>query len=525
MDYCLLFFPAISLFFSSKEAKKYYKNSPSVTIKSAVLEFQKNGFRTLYQADFFYLIRNTMDLLKIKGIKPLQGQIKASGAKNAMTKLLVASLLSDKKCTFRNVPNIGDVEITVNLCREIGSEVHWDKKTQVLEICTPELKTSYVPQRYSGSNRIPILMIGALLGRTDEDIIVPTIGGDLIGSRPVDLHIHALQKLGARIEYREMKKEGAYFAQAHQGLKGTIITLNYPSVGATENTILAAVRAKGTTLIKNAAIEPEIIDIILFLQKLGANIMVDVDRTICIQQANEFHEVEHTVMTDRNEVASYAMAAISTKGKVFIEGAEHLNMIAFLNKLRELGGGFQIKQNGIEFFYEKELQGGVHLETDVHPGFMTDWQQPFVVLLTQANGSSIIHETVYENRFGYTHMLRQMGADIQLFTQCLGGKQCRFASSDHHHSLVVKGPTPLKAKDISIPDLRAGFAYVMAALLSPEVTTISNVDFLDRGYEDLVGKLTSLGADITRVGSPKKAAAEKGKVSLPEILLKEPTLA
>jgi UDP-N-acetylglucosamine 1-carboxyvinyltransferase len=445
-----------------------------------------------------------MDILKIRGGKPLQGQIRASGAKNAMTKLLVASLLSDRKCTFYNVPNIGDVEITVNLCKEIGSEVKWDKKAKTLEIVTHELKTSYVPQRYSGSNRIPILMIGALLGRTDEDIIVPTIGGDLIGSRPVDLHIYALQKLGARIEYREMKKEGAYFAQAHQGLHGAVISLNYPSVGATENTILAAVRAKGTTLIKNAAIEPEIIDLILFLQKLGANIMVDVDRTICIQQATEFHEVEHTVLADRNEVASYAMAAISTKGRVFIEGAEHLNMIAFLNKLREIGGGFHVRPNGIEFFYEKPLRGGLHLETDVHPGFMTDWQQPFVVLLTQAEGVSVIHETVYENRFGYTKTLKEMGADVELFTQCLGGKACRFASNNHHHSLVVKGPTPLKAKEISIPDLRAGFAYVMAALLSIDESTVTSVDFLDRGYEDLVGKLTSLGADIVRHTLSKK---------------------
>ncbi len=454
-----------------------------------------------------------MEVLKIKGGKPLSGQIKAAGAKNAMTKLLVASLLSDKKCTFYNVPNIGDVEITVNLCLEIGSEVKWDKKNKILEIITPTLKTSYVPQRYSGSNRIPILMIGALLGRTDEDIIVPTIGGDLIGSRPVDLHIHALQKLGARIEYREMKKEGAYFAQAHQGMKGAIIDLSYPSVGATENTILAAVRAKGTTVIRNAAIEPEIIDLILFLQKLGAHIMVDADRTICIQQATQFQEVEHTVLTDRNEVASYAVAAISTKGRVFIEGAEHLNMIAFLNKLREIGGGFEVKKNGIDFFYAQELKGGLHLETDVHPGFMTDWQQPFVVLMTQAKGASVIHETVYENRFGYTKTLKEMGADIELFMQCLGGKQCRFASSDHHHSLVIKGPTPLKAKDISIPDLRAGFAYVMAALLSPDVSTISNVDFLDRGYEDLVDKLTSLGADITREILPKKNN-EKGKALL-----------
>lgn len=447
---------------------------------------------------------NVGDLLKIRGGKPLQGQIKAAGAKNATTKLLVASLLSDKKCTFHNVPNIGDVDITVNLCREIGSDVHWDKKNHTLEIVTNELKTSYVPQRYSGSNRIPILMIGALMGRTDEDIIVPTLGGDLLGSRPVDLHIHALQQLGAKIEYRNMKKEGAYLAHAHHGLKGAVINLSYPSVGATENTILAAVRAKGTTLIKNAAIEPEIIDLILFLQKLGAHIMVDADRTICIRHTDRFYEAEHTIMTDRNEAASYAMCAISTKGRVFIEGAEHLQMISFLNKIREIGGGFAVKHNGIEFFYHETLKGGVHIETDVHPGFMTDWQQPFAVLLTQAAGSSVIHETVYENRFGYASTLKEMGADIELFTQCLGGKACRFASCDHHHSIVVKGPSALHAKEIAIPDLRAGFAYVMAALLAQDVSTISNVDFLDRGYENLVEKLTLLGADITRVAQPRK---------------------
>jgi UDP-N-acetylglucosamine 1-carboxyvinyltransferase len=425
-----------------------------------------------------------------------------------MTKLLVASLLSDKKCTFYNVPNIGDVEITLNLCREIGSEIKWDKKNKTLEIVTKELKTSYVPQKYSGANRIPILMIGALLGRTDEDIIVPTAGGDLIGARPIDLHIHALTKLGAQIEYREMKKEGAYFAHAHNGLKGAVITLQYPSVGATENTILAAVRAKGVTLIRNAAIEPEIMDLILFLQKLGANIKVDPDRTICVQQATRFYEVEHTVMTDRNEVASYAMAAVATKGRVFVEGAEHLHMIGFLNKLREIGAGFEVKKGGIEFFYDTDLLGGIHLETDVHPGFMTDWQQPFVVLLTQAKGTSVIHETVYENRFGYTQMLKEMGADIQLFTQCLGGKACRFASGGHSHSLVVKGPSVLQSRQFSIPDLRAGFAYVMAALLAPEESAISNVDYLDRGYEDLVNKLNGLGADIARHSTVKKSNSE-----------------
>lgn len=440
-----------------------------------------------------------MEVLKIKGGTPLKGHVKAAGAKNAMTKLLVASLLSDKRCRFHNVPNIGDVEVTVSLCQEIGMDVQWDREAGIMEVITKELKTSYVPQRFSGSNRIPILMIGALLGRTDEDIIVPTVGGCKIGSRSVDFHIEALQKLGAVIEYREMKKEGAYFAHAHNGLKGTVITLPYPSIGATENTILAGVTARGCTVIKNAAYEPEIVDLILFLQKLGAIITLDVDRTIRIQGTRSFHEVEHYVVPDRIEAASWGMAAISSKGRVFVEGAQHLNMITFLNKIREVGGGFDVKNNGIEFYYDGPLQGGLHLETDVHPGFMTDWQQPFVVLLTQASGTSVVHETVYENRFGYTDTLKDMGADITVFKQCLGGKQCRFASHSFPHSLIVKGVSSLVGRDISIPDLRAGFAYVMAAILAADTTTISGLPFLDRGYESLVPKLCQLGVDASRM--------------------------
>ena len=446
-----------------------------------------------------------MDILKIKGGTPLEGKVKAAGAKNATTKLLVASLLSDKKAIFHNVPDIAEVDVTVELCREIGSQIQWDRAAGILEICTKELKSTYVPQRFSGSNRIPILMIGALLGRTDEDIIVPTAGGCKIGKRPVDFHLAALEKLGAQIEYREMKKEGAYFARAHQGLKLTIIHLPYSSVGATENTLLAAVHAKGTTLIKNAAIEPEIIDLILFLQKLGVRLGIDDDRTIRIHETRNFFDVEHTIITDRIEAASFAVAAVSTKGRVFVEGIQHQHMISFLNKMREVNAGFDIKNDGIEFFYKGPLRGGIHIETDVHPGFMTDWQQPFVVLLTQSQGSSVIHETVYENRFGYTETLKLMGADIEAFTHCLGHRPCRFAAQNFQHSIVVKGITPLVSRDIAIPDLRAGFAYVLAALLAPDVSHLSGLHFLDRGYEHIVQKLCALGADVTRTPAASKS--------------------
>ncbi|MEC7839903.1 MAG: UDP-N-acetylglucosamine 1-carboxyvinyltransferase [Chlamydiota bacterium] len=439
-----------------------------------------------------------MEALKINGGNALKGVVKASGAKNATTKLLVASLLSNKKCRFENVPNIGDVEVTVALCQELGMQVDWDKEAGVMEVVTKELNTAYVPQRFSGANRIPILMIGALLGRTNEDIIVPVAGGCPIGRRSVNFHIEAMRLLGAEIEYREMKKQGAYFAHAHNGLTGTKVVLPYPSVGATENTILAAVTARGITEVKNAAIEPEVVELILFLQKLGANITLDVDRTIRIQGTRHFHEVEHSVIPDRIEAASWGMAAIASKGSIFVQDARHLDMITFLNKVREIGGGFNIKKDGIEFFYDGPLQGGIHLETDVHPGFMTDWQQPFVVMLTQAMGSSVIHETVYENRFGYTETLKEMGAEITLFRQCLGGKECRFASQGYSHSLIVKGPTALHGKEINIPDLRAGFSYVMAAAMAEGESIITGLPYLDRGYENIVGKLGSVGAEVSR---------------------------
>ncbi|MBB65170.1 MAG: UDP-N-acetylglucosamine 1-carboxyvinyltransferase [Waddliaceae bacterium] len=440
-----------------------------------------------------------MEALRIHGGTALQGTVRAAGAKNAITKLIVASLLSDKRSIFYNVPNISEVEVTLGFCEEIGMDVQWDKDAGILEVITKELKTTYIPQKYSGANRIPILMIGALLGRTDQDIIVPTVGGCSIGARSLNFHIMALEKLGAQIEYRGMKREGAYFAQAHHGLKGSLIELPYPSVGATENSILAAVRAKGTTLIRNAAMEPEIIDLILYLQKLGANITVDVDRSIHIEGATDFYEVEHHVITDRIEAASFGLAAITSGGRVFVEGAQHEHMITFLNKLRDAGGCFKVQANGIEFFREGPLDGGLHLETDVHPGFLTDWQQPFVVMLTQAQKSSVIHETVYENRFGYIETLNLMGAKIDTFNQCLGGTNCRFASQDYAHSIVVRSPTPLYGQNISIPDLRAGFAYVMAGLIAEGVTTICGLHYLDRGYENIADKLQKLGAEVERV--------------------------
>jgi UDP-N-acetylglucosamine 1-carboxyvinyltransferase len=458
-----------------------------------------------------------MEYFEITGGVPLQGTVALSGSKNATTKLLVASLLSEHPCTFTNVPNIGDVEITVELCREVGSEIDWDRDNHTLRIQTKQIKNSYIPQRYSGSNRIPILMIGALLGRTGEDIIVPTIGGCYLGKRPVNFHIEALTKLGAQIELREMKKEGAYFAQAHKGLHGAEITFPFPSVGATENTLLAAVRARGVTTIHNAAIEPEIIDLILFLQKLGAKITFAGQRSLRIEGTNEFYSVEHDVIPDRNEAVSFALAALATKGHIFIQGAQHHNLIAFWNVIRKLGGHFIVSQDGIEVGMKKSMRNGILVETDVHPGFMTDWQQPLAILLTQLDGISVIHETVYENRFGYIDSLRQMGANIELFHECLGGTICRFSNQGHLHSLAVRGATPLRPGQLAIPDLRAGFAYIMAALVAQGESSITGLPYVERGYDSLASKLLGLGAKIRRVsGSVCTAIAENSTENLEE---------
>lgn len=439
-----------------------------------------------------------LDYLEITGGIPLEGEVTVTGAKNAVTKMIVASLLSDKTCIFTNVPNISEVEITLDLCKELGMQVKWNKDTHTLEVVTRKIITRKIPQRFSGANRIPILLIGALLGRVHEEIIVPTVGGCHIGMRPVDFHMSSLRNLGAEVEYRKIGEESVYIARAPHGLIGKVITLDYPSVGATENTILAACRAKGRTVIKNAATECEILDLIHFLQKCGVSIFVDADRTIHIEETTTFYPCEHYVIPDRIVAASFGMAAIATKGRVFVKGAMQEHMVNFLNQVRAIGGGFRVEKEGIEFYYDGPLKGGAHIETDVHPGFMTDWQQPFSLLLMLADSSSVVHETVYESRFGYIHTLKEMGAQVDFFTKCLGGKPCRFALQNHKHSIVIHGRAKLSAKDIAIPDLRAGFAYVMAALIAKGTSKISNLHFLDRGYEDLGEKLKALGALVER---------------------------
>ncbi len=428
---------------------------------------------------------------EIEGGKPLRGRVRVSGAKNAATKQIVASMLTDEPVILHNVPHIGDTDVTLDLCGSVGLDAQWDDSQHgTLTLRTPGVTTAEVPLSFSGLNRIPILLVGPLLHRYGR-AVVPMLGGDAIGRRPVDFHVHALEQLGATITF----EDGRYYASANQ-LHGTVIELPYPSVGATENALLTAVLARGTTLIKNAAVEPEVIDQVMLLQKMGAIIFVDTDRTLVIEGVDRLHGAEHTVINDRNEAASFAIAGIITGGDVLVEGAEQATMLTFLNKLRQVGAGVEFRPEGIRFFHPDRPLSPIALETDVHPGFMTDWQQPFVMLMTQVEGLSVVHETVYENRFGYTETLVQMGAEIQLYRQCLGEKPCRFKSRDFAHSCVIKGPTRLHAADITIPDLRAGFSYLIAAALAEGTSCIRGVRYVERGYEQIFEKFQGLGAHI-----------------------------
>jgi UDP-N-acetylglucosamine 1-carboxyvinyltransferase len=302
--------------------------------------------------------------------------------------------------------------------------------------------------------------------------------------------------MGAEIVERDRR----YHFTAPHGLRGANIQLPFPSVMATENFLISASLARGVTVIQNAALEPEIIDLIKFLQKMGAIIEIKVDRRIVVEGVECLHGASHTLLSDRNEAVSLAIAAYLTKGDVYLRGAQQDTLLTFLNTLSKMQLRFEIDDEGIRFLGDSRNPPAIALETDVHPGFMTDWQQPFTVLLTQAQGMSVVHETIYEDRFGYTAPLQEMGAHVALYTKCLGEVQCRFREKQFIHSCVVRGPTPLSGTRLNIPDIRAGCSYILAALCATGITEVYGVEHIERGYEDLDAKLRSLGAQIERVG-------------------------
>ncbi len=431
--------------------------------------------------------------LKIEGPQRVEGEVVISGAKNAVSKMMVASLLTEEPVVLHNFPRIDEIDIVRELVERMGAKVEIRDHTLVLE--TPEIVTDEVVG-LSRANRISVLALPALLHRKGKAVL-PIVGGDRIGPRPVNYHLDALRAMGAEIDESGDK----FIAMAPHGLSGTHVKLPYPSVGATENILLAGVLAKGRTVIENAALEPEILDLIMMLQNMGAIIELGTGRVISIDGVDRLRGASHEILPDRMEAASYACMALATGGRIFCRNARQGDMITFLNSVRRIGADYEVMADGIVFF-RKGPMNGIDLETDTHPGFMTDWQQPFTLVLTQCEGTSVVHETVYEDRFGYTRELNRLGAQITVFDKCLGELPCRFRTKRHPHSVIVQGATPLKSipGTLDIFDIRAGITLVIAALCCEGTTLLKGLEHLDRGYENLLGKLQGLGIRAERVG-------------------------
>ncbi len=440
---------------------------------------------------------DVIDHLIIEGGHPIHGEVAVRGAKNSISKQLVAALLTDEPCSLGNVPRIADTRIVSDMLRAMGVGLSADADgagtvhvhaQHVLPLTHSRLT------EFAGRSRIPILLSGPLLHRTGEAVI-PREGGDEIGQRPLNYHLMALEQLGATFEEHA---DGLHLRA--DKLVGCHLRLPFPSVGATEQVLLTAVLAEGVTELEGAAVEPEILDLIAVLQKMGAAIYFTEDRTLVIHGQTRLSGYEHSAIPDRLEVASWACAAIATGGEVFVRNARVEDMVSFLGAYRLLGGRFTASSDGIHFCRENGELHALDLTTAVHPGLMTDWQAPIGVTLTQANGESSIHETVYDNRFGYTDALVAMGADIHVDTACPRGKACRYGGQGHRHTARFRGVTPLRGAEIEVPDLRAGFSHVIAALIAEGRTTLRNVRLIERGYEGFLVKLESLGGRIISAG-------------------------
>ena len=433
-----------------------------------------------------------MSTLVVRGGNPLSGHIEVRGAKNLVPKAMVASLLSEAPSVLSNVPEIADTHIVTNLVQAYGAGVkleggRWHVTPGDLHHAEPSAVA-----RWAGTSRIPILFAGPLLHRLGEAFL-PALGGCAIGSRPVDFHLEMLRQFGATVEERE---DGVHL-HADQ-LHGIKTRLPYPSVGATEQAILTAVLAKGRTEISNAAVEPEILELLSILQRMGAQLRVRSDRVLEIVGVDRLDGFHHHAMPDRLEIASWAVAALITGGEITTPAAHQPHLFAFLDVFRRMGGGFDVSTVGVmRFWRAAEHIRPVVLETDVHPGLMTDWQSPLTVALTQARGASVVHETVYEDRLGHLGILTEkMGAHVQLMSACLGTQECRFAQQNFSHSAIISGPTPLRGAELLVPNLRAGFSYVLAALVAEGESKLAGADVIERGYEDFPAKLTTLGADF-----------------------------
>ncbi len=419
-----------------------------------------------------------MQKLIIKGRKELIGKISISGSKNATLPILAASILSNRTI-IKNVPLVKDIFTMVELLNFIGLKTKIIRKKNTIEINNNEKHiNTLAPYKLVKTMRAGVLVLGSLLTKYGKaKVSLP--GGCAIGTRPVDLHLFALKKLGAKIKI----KDGYILAEAKKGLKGTIIRFPLISVGATENALLAAFKARGRTILKNCAVEPEIKDLIKFLKKLGANINLK-GRTISILK-NKFKssKIVHQVIFDRIELGTYMIAsALLAKKKFIIDKIDPKIIKSELKVLKRIGVRIIQKKKSIIIKKAKELKT-INITTRPYPGFPTDLQAQLMVLLTQANGISKIKENIFENRFMHVPELKRMGAQIEIKDK----------------TAIIRGPTKLIGAEVMATDLRASVSLVLAGLIAENRTIINRIYHLDRGYEYLENKLKNCKAEIKRV--------------------------
>ena len=418
-----------------------------------------------------------MQKLLINGKKELIGKISISGSKNATLPILAATILSNK-VKLKNIPLVQDIFTMVKLLKFVGLQITISKKKNILEVINKDNNIKTVaPYNLVKTMRAGVLVLGPLLARyKNAKISLP--GGCAIGSRPVDLHLFALKKLGAKIKI----KNGYIIAEAKNGLRGTKITFPNISVGATENAILAAFKAKGKTILSNCAIEPEILNLILFLNNLGGNIRIN-GRKIIISGCKKIKKkIIHKVIFDRIELGTYMIAASLIGKKIIFDNIESKIIKNDIDILKKMGVKIITKRTSIKILKSKNIKK-INIETRPYPGFATDLQAQLMVLMTQAKGISKIKENIFENRFMHVPELKRMGANIKIINK----------------TAIIKGPTKLTGAEVMATDLRASVSLVLAALIADNRTIINRIYHLDRGYEFLEKKLKNCNARIKRI--------------------------
>lgn len=419
-----------------------------------------------------------MDKIVIKGGNKLTGEVKVEGAKNAVLPILTASLLaSDKPSKLVNVPALSDVETINNVLTTLNADVTYKKDENAVVVDATKTLNEEAPYEYVSKMRASILVMGPLLARLGH-AIVALPGGCAIGSRPIEQHIKGFEALGAEIHL----ENGNIYANAKDGLKGTSIHLDFPSVGATQNIIMAASLAKGKTLIENAAKEPEIVDLANYINEMGGRITGAGTDTITINGVESLHGVEHAIIPDRIEAGTLLIAGAITRGDIFVRGAIKEHMASVVYKLEEMGVELDYQEDGIRVRAEGELQP-VDIKTLPHPGFPTDMQSQMMALLLTANGHKVVTETVFENRFMHVAEFKRMNANINV----------------EGRSAKLEGKSQLQGAQVKATDLRAAAALILAGLVADGKTSVTELTHLDRGYVDLHGKLKQLGADIERI--------------------------